>query len=256
MPDHNIDEILEAMWIQSEEDNEDGSRRLSYLLQEEEGTETLKKMEEDGLISAPGEVISLTSRGRERARDIIRRHRLAERLFRDVLDLEDQETHESACRFEHIISEEAADNVCALLGHPSHCPHGKPIPPGNCCEKGAKPVRPLVTTLNRMDMGETAEVAYISAKEGSGFGRRRFGYRGGRGSGISGREETRLSHLASLGIVPGSKIQLVQRRPSYVVKIDETYLGIDDAIAKAIYVKRLDRSRSRVRGAPQGESYP
>lgn len=181
---------------------------------------------------------------------------MAERLFQDVLDLEDQETHESACRFEHIISEEAADNVCAVLGHPSHCPHGKPIPLGNCCEKGAKPVRPLVTTLNRMGIGEIAEVAYISAKEGSGFGRRRFGYRGGRGSGLSGREETRLSHLASLGIVPGTKIQLLQRRPSYVVKIDETYLGIDDAIAKAIYVKRLDRSRSRVGGAPQGESYP
>src|SRR5271165_6171130 len=79
-------------------------------------------------------IVELTPRGRERAGGIIRRHRLAERLFTDSLAMDSEsEIEQQACKFEHILSPEATDKICAFLGHPRTCPHGAPIPPGPCC---------------------------------------------------------------------------------------------------------------------------
>jgi putative ABC transport system ATP-binding protein len=81
-------------------------------------------------------IVELTSRGRQRAADIIRRHRLAERLFTDSLALDSEtEIEQQACKFEHILSPEATDKICSFLGHPLTCPHGAPIPPGPCCPR-------------------------------------------------------------------------------------------------------------------------
>jgi putative ABC transport system ATP-binding protein len=79
-------------------------------------------------------VVQLTPRGREKAGSIIRRHRLAERLFTDSLAMDSEsEIEQQACKFEHILSPEATDKICAFLGHPRTCPHGAPIPMGPCC---------------------------------------------------------------------------------------------------------------------------
>jgi putative ABC transport system ATP-binding protein len=79
-------------------------------------------------------IVEFTSRGRERAGNIIRRHRLAERLFTDSLAMDSEsEIEQQACKFEHILSPEATDKICSFLGHPRTCPHGAPIPPGPCC---------------------------------------------------------------------------------------------------------------------------
>src|SRR3954449_12157146 len=79
-------------------------------------------------------IVDLTAKGRQRAADIIRRHRLAERLFTDSLALDSEtEIEQQACKFEHILSPEATDKICTFLGHPKTCPHGAPIPPGPCC---------------------------------------------------------------------------------------------------------------------------
>src|ERR1700736_3982218 len=81
-------------------------------------------------------IVELTPRGRLRAADIIRRHRLAERLFTDSLALDSEaEIEQQACKFEHILSPEATDKICSFLGHPRTCPHGAPIPPGPCCDR-------------------------------------------------------------------------------------------------------------------------
>ena len=79
-------------------------------------------------------IVELTPHGRERAASIIRRHRLAERLFTDSLAMDSEsEIEQQACKFEHILSPEATDKICTFLGHPRTCPHGAPIPPGPCC---------------------------------------------------------------------------------------------------------------------------
>jgi putative ABC transport system ATP-binding protein len=83
-------------------------------------------------------IVEFTPRGRQRAADIIRRHRLAERLFTDSLAMDSEtEIEQQACKFEHILSPEATDKICAFLGHPRTCPHGALIPPGQCCGTAA-----------------------------------------------------------------------------------------------------------------------
>src|SRR5262249_41780844 len=90
----------------------------------------------DGVSTGDGnQIVTLTPRGRRRSGSIIRRHRLAERLFTDSLALDSEsEIEQQACKFEHILSAEATDKICTFLGHPRTCPHGAPIPPGPCCQ--------------------------------------------------------------------------------------------------------------------------
>jgi Mn-dependent DtxR family transcriptional regulator len=84
-------------------------------------------------------IVELTPRGQQRAADIIRRHRLAERLFTDSLAMDSEtEIEQQACKFEHILSREATDKICTFLNHPLTCPHGAPIPPGPCCKRRAE----------------------------------------------------------------------------------------------------------------------
>jgi putative ABC transport system ATP-binding protein len=93
----------------------------------------------DGVSIGDGSmIVELTERGHKRAADIIRRHRLAERLFTDSLAMDSEtEIEQQACKFEHILSPGATDKICTFLGHPTTCPHGAPIPPGACClERG------------------------------------------------------------------------------------------------------------------------
>src|ERR1700747_1518942 len=83
-------------------------------------------------------IVELTPRGRERAGSIIRRHRLAERLFTDSLAMDSEtEIEQQACTFENICSPEATDKICTFLGPPRTCPHGAPIPLGPCCKQSA-----------------------------------------------------------------------------------------------------------------------
>ena len=88
-----------------------------------------------GLLEAHKAGVSLTPHGENRARDIVRRRRLAERLLTDTFAIEEAAANSDACKFEHIISPELDQRICTFLGHPKTCPHGNPIPPGPCCTK-------------------------------------------------------------------------------------------------------------------------
>ena len=93
----------------------------------------------DGVSVGDGSmIVEFTPRGQQRAADIVRRHRLAERLFTDSLAMDSEtEIEQQACKFEHILSPQATDKICAFLGHPRTCPHGAPIPEGACCGRAA-----------------------------------------------------------------------------------------------------------------------
>ena len=83
--------------------------------------------------------IDFTPRGEQRAANIIRRHRLAERLFMETLHIENEaEVEQQACKFEHILSAQATERICTFLDHPRTCPHGSPIPEGECCVKAKR----------------------------------------------------------------------------------------------------------------------
>src|SRR5215467_8523528 len=147
-----VDHLLEQIWICGEEGRPalaealrvEGPAGKLPILGEETPSRLLARMADLRLVEVNGRKngaaphspeVRLTESGARRARDVVRRHRLAERLFTDTFAIEDAEAHQQACRFEHIITPELDQRICSFLGHPKTCPHGNPIPPGPCCEK-------------------------------------------------------------------------------------------------------------------------
>ena len=136
-----FDHLLEQIWICAEEGKPalveflraTGPAGNLPVLPDEPASRVLGRMSELQLVELQNGQVQLTQRGSRRARDVVRRHRLAERLFTDTFAIEDSEAHNQACKFEHIISPELDQRICTFLGHPKTCPHGNPIPPGDCC---------------------------------------------------------------------------------------------------------------------------
>jgi DtxR family transcriptional regulator, Mn-dependent transcriptional regulator len=91
-------------------------------------SEMIRRMESEGLVSVTGNAIKLTSSGRELAERVVRRHRLAERFLTDILGLSWAEAHTEAGKWEHVISQSVELAMTKLLGDPTTCPHGNPIP--------------------------------------------------------------------------------------------------------------------------------
>ncbi|WP_324650585.1 metal-dependent transcriptional regulator [Georgenia sp. H159] len=92
-------------------------------------SQTVARMERDGLLHLEeGRRIALSEAGREKATQVMRKHRLAERLLIDVIGLDWEYVHEEACRWEHVMSEQVEHRLVALLDHPHHDPYGNPIP--------------------------------------------------------------------------------------------------------------------------------
>lgn len=214
------EEILEHVWTEREAGRDAAAGILAASASEHAPDVRAKDLADlavSGLLALHDDRVALTAAGEARARDVVRRHRLTERLFRDVLDLGEGTMEAQACEFEHILSREATDSVCTLLGHPPTCPHGKPIPPGDCCGAFHRTVRPLVTGLQSFDLGATGRIVFIAPKF-----------------------HDRMDRLAALGVIPGSTIRLHQRSPSYVIEIGETTIALDPEIAGEIYVKPVE----------------
>jgi DtxR family Mn-dependent transcriptional regulator len=214
MDKERIDEALELLWVLDEEGHHDLNRfRLSS--EDDEVDAVISVLRKEGLVNISGDTISFTDEGHARSRALIRRLRLAERLFSEVFEMRDETVIADACKMEHILSQELTDSVCTFLGHPQTCPHGKRIPRGECCKKYKVEVEPVVTRLSEFEVGSKGRITFIVPAKPS-----------------------RLSKLNSLGIAAGSIIRLLQRNPSYVIQIDETTVAIDPEIAKEIYVKK------------------
>ncbi len=97
-------------------------------------SEMIDRLVVDGYLVRKGRELQLTATGREIARGVIRKHRLAERLLSDIIGLPWHLVHEEAGRWEHVMSDEVEARIVALLGDPGDCPHGNPIP-GSAHEK-------------------------------------------------------------------------------------------------------------------------
>lgn len=108
-------------------------------------SETVKRLEREGYLTLDeSKAMVLTETGRKYATDVVRRHRLAERLLVDVLRVPWHQVHEEACRLEHAISDNLEGHLIALLGDPATCPHGNPIP-GSA---NAAPHEPTLSLVN------------------------------------------------------------------------------------------------------------
>jgi DtxR family Mn-dependent transcriptional regulator len=91
-------------------------------------SEMIRKMEAEGLVAAGKGTIHLTAAGTELAERVVRRHRIAERFLTDLLGLSWAEAHTEAGKWEHVISPSVEDAMVRVLGEPTTCPHGNPIP--------------------------------------------------------------------------------------------------------------------------------
>jgi DtxR family transcriptional regulator, iron-dependent repressor len=92
-------------------------------------SQTVARMERDGLLHVAGDrQLSLSEHGRTLATRVMRKHRLAECLLVNVIELPWEEVHIEACRWEHVISESVERRLFEMLGYPVRCPHGNVIP--------------------------------------------------------------------------------------------------------------------------------
>ncbi|MCM8797532.1 MAG: metal-dependent transcriptional regulator [Candidatus Omnitrophica bacterium] len=210
MLSEHAEEILEALWIQIEEQ---GKKPMDVgAFRDDPAIEELIKL---GFIRRDDAHIHLLEAGRLHALACVRRHRLAERLLTDLLDIRENVMDTVSCKFEHLLHEGLEDKVCIILGHPKTCPHGKKIPPGKCClEKRDKKLLKIISSLTDLETKEKGQIAYLETKNAS-----------------------QMQKLISIGAIPGVPIVLVQKFPSYVFKIGHSQFAIDKELASSIYVR-------------------
>lgn len=185
MPEENrvtptIEEYLETILNMTSEGKAVMAARLAERMQVSPPTvtATLQRMRRDGLISSdePKEIV-LTEKGLKMAMNMVRRHRLAERLLTDILGVPWHEAHQEACLLEHGISDKVMERLDATLGQPATCPHGNPIPDGDFLA----PIRGV--PLDTVKAGENVVVERISEE--------------------ATRLEEVMKYLAQAGIMPG-----------------------------------------------------
>ncbi|MCP4413397.1 MAG: metal-dependent transcriptional regulator [Gammaproteobacteria bacterium] len=209
-----IEEILEYLWILKENNDKAETALVSKKFGNEIADTYLKIMSEQRLINLNDSEIAFYEPGRERAKLIIRRHRIAERLLNDVLEMRGDEFERGACQFEHFVNEEIIASICTLLGHPTVCPHGNKIPQGECCVTAKKNLEPVISPLSTIKAGKRVKVVYISTKS-----------------------HASLDRLSGIGVIPGLELTIHQKFPSMILQYGETQLALDNDIAKNVFVR-------------------
>ena len=200
-------EVLEALWHEQEGEE-------YHRLRAMHDTGGIDELAQHGHVTVSDGRAKLTKTGLREAELAIRRHRLAERLMMDVLDVRAPVLNEVSCEFEHLLHAGLEDKVCQLLGHPRACPHGKAIPPGVCCRERPRGGAKLVSRLIDLEPGEGGRIAYIATSDSA-----------------------RMRELMAIGAVPGMSAKLLRKFPAYVLMLAESQFAIDADMARAIYVR-------------------
>lgn len=138
-------------------------------------SQTVGRMERDGLLFVKGDRrLELTAKGRGIATEVVRKHRLAERLLLDVIGLEWVSLHEEACRWEHVMSDEVEQRLIFLLQDPTTDPYGNPIPgmsqpQGVSVEIAVRTEQPQHATITRIGEAIQADKETLRLCEGLGL---------------------------------------------------------------------------------------
>ncbi|MDH5702104.1 MAG: metal-dependent transcriptional regulator [Candidatus Bathyarchaeota archaeon] len=184
-------------------------------------TNTIEGLERRGLVThEPYRGVKLTEKGRKLALDVLRRHRLAERLLTDILHLDWSEAHDAACKLEHAIAPNIIKPLEKTLGHPKTCPHGSPIP----------------TACGGIIEEESVPLAKLSPKESGIIVK------------IIEEKVEILQHLATLGLAPGVHVE-VEKKAFFggpmSIKVGEVSHTLDYDVASIINVRPTD---GKIRG--------
>jgi len=219
------DEHLERLYYMKE-DRADSIDVLKNAMNESYDAAIIGELSSEDMVqlSRDSNKIALTEKGTDYARQLIRAHRLAERLLYDVLG---GDFESGACEFEHTVTPELVDSICILLGHPKTCPHGSPIPQGKCCKESWRTAQSSVVPLVELKVGQSARVAYINCKN-----------------------DQQLHKIDSLCIRPGTIATLHQRYPTYVIECEGSNIAMDEQIASNICVWREPQHFPRIEKEP------
>lgn len=188
-------------------------------------SQTVARMERDGLVVVSQDRhLELTVTGRQLATEVMRKHRLAERLLSDVIGLDWEYVHDEACRWEHVMSERVEQRLYDLLGRPSDSPYGNPIPGlqalGGPAESGpAAPVQNLDAALlagngGPLEILRLAETIQVDPEL--------------------------LAQLNDGGIRPGANVTLERAGDYVVVRVDgvEGALELPQEVSAHVFVAR------------------
>lgn len=211
-----VEEYLESIYRLQEKSGVARTSDIVKVLQVVPGTvtNTVERLEKEGMLRhEPYRGVKLTDKGRKIALDVIRRHRLSERLLTDFVHVDWDKAHDAACKLEHGITNDVIKKLEKALGHPKTCPHGNPIPTacGGIVEEKSEPL----STLKSKESGVVIKI----------------------------KDETPevLKYIAALGLLPGASIEIVEKAPfdgPVTVKVGGANHALSLSMASNIWVKR------------------
>lgn len=178
-------------------------------------TGMVKKLSEMNLVTyEPYQGVQLTHSGKKIALEVIRHHRLVELFLAEALGVPWDKVHQEAEKWEHVLSEELEDRIDALLGYPTHDPHGAPIP-GRNGEEGERP------TLLLADLQPPQAAVIVE---------------------VNDQDPELLRYLGNMGLYPNAEIMLLEVAPfegPLKIEIQNSEVILGDKVARQIYVRRI-----------------
>jgi len=209
-----LEEYLEAIHELEEEGTQVIQARLADRLGHSAPavSEMIRRLRSEGYLLVEDRAVTLTPKGRSRAESVVRKHRLAERLLTDVIGLPWHKAHVEACRWEHVISDEVEERLVELLGHPTTCPHGNPIP-----GSGGGSASELVA-LSSLAAGAHVKLERVTEQVEIDL--------------------AALSYLSINGFVPGTDARVAARAPdgTLTLELGEHSFALGPGLAQQLYV--------------------
>jgi Mn-dependent DtxR family transcriptional regulator len=222
---HSVDDYLETIWflafpIGEYRPQTTGTPTLGARVAEMLGVsrasagEMLKRLESEGLI-ARGEhkEALLTRKGRARAEQVVRKHRIIERLLTDFMGYTAAEAHVHADELGDTFSEDMIERIEEKLGHPQRCPHGWPVDP----ELEQRENREL-TSLSTLEEGDRATIVRLAEHDGE-----------------------LLHWFYDHGLVPGTELEVRAAQPAagqLTVRLNGDEYEVGERAAAGLYVRR------------------
>lgn len=212
-----LEEYLETVLALEEEDVPVIQARLVERLGHtpQAVSEMIRRLGDEGYVARSGRGLALTEKGRTRAESVVRKHRLAERFLVDIVKLPWDKAHDEAGRWEHVISDDVEERFNELLGYPTTCPHGNPIP-------GTK--RDPAPQIPMTEIGEGAEVTLARITEQLEV------------------DHQALRYLSNHGFIPGCRAKVRSRAPDGTLTLEltanseSTTVAIGPRMGRQLYV--------------------
>jgi len=218
---HGIDEYLETIYflafpIGEYRPQPEGTQTIASRVAEMLGVsrasagEMLKRLEAEGLVErGEHKEAILTPAGAERARKVVRKHRVIERLLTDFMGYTAAEAHVHADELGGTFSDEMVERIEEKLGHPDRCPHGWPVDPDFEQQENLE-----LKPLSAMEAGSTATIVRLAEHDGE-----------------------LLHWFYDEGLAPGTHIEVVATSPYHRVAIGGGEKSLDEKAAAGLFVR-------------------